>query len=75
MFETAKTVILAVARLLGIIENEQERQKREEAKQQGRTEQQLADHENTLKDKDDQLEKAVNARPGDARRSLRDGTF
>jgi hypothetical protein len=37
--------------------------------------QQLADHKETLKAKNDQLEKAVNRRPGDARKRLRDGSF
>ena len=41
----------------------------------GAMKQREADQKETIKAKDDQLEKAVNARPGAARKRLRDNSF
>ena len=57
-----------VRRLLGMKE-------RAEQQEIGATKQREADQKETLKAKDDQLQKAVNRRPGDARKRLQSGDF
>lgn len=57
-----------VRRLLGMKE-------RAEQQETGALKQREADQRETLKAKDDQLEKAVNRKPGAARKRLHDGNF
>jgi hypothetical protein len=69
------TVLIGVASFFGWREKVAEKDLRDMDREAGEQGQQLADHKETLKAKDDQLQKAVNRKPGDARKRLRDSSF
>jgi hypothetical protein len=69
------TVLIGVASFFGWREKVAEKDLRDMDREAGEQGQRLADHKETLKAKDDQLQKAVNRKPGDARKRLRDSSF
>lgn len=75
MWTAIKSGLLILARALGLAETAARRDEREEAERTGAAKQRAADQEQALEDKDDQLDEAVNRRPGDARRRLDNGDF
>lgn len=75
MWTAIKNGLLILARALGLAETAARRDEREEAERTGAAKQREADQEKALEDRDEQLDQAVNRRPGDARRRLDDGSF
>lgn len=64
----ASGVVDAYNKILG-------RNERNEYREDGARGQKLTDAEKTIEDKNDQLKKAANRKPGDARKRLRSGDF
>jgi hypothetical protein len=75
MFAWVGAALGIVNKLLSAVGWLQKRSDEDRQREAGAQGQQLADHKETLKAKNDQLQKAVNRKSGDARKRLRRGDF
>lgn len=71
----AGLALSAVNKVLDVIGWGQRRAERNEYREEGAQGQRLADAEKTIEDKNDQLQKAADRKPGAARDRLRSGDF